>query len=104
MVYSGRERQIWILALRTRRRGSAWRRRPALFHDDPDRFARLAHPLVTELDAVPALVALGMKGISRMENETDPLAQFGLDAIDLRWTLKDIATKRSWMINKQHLA
>ena len=45
-----------------------------------------------------------MKGISRMENETDPLAQFGLDAIDLRWTLKDIATKRSWMINKQHLA
>ena len=56
------------------------------------------------MDAVPALVALGMKGISRMENETDPLAQFGLDAIDLRWTLKDIATKRSWMINKQHLA
>jgi hypothetical protein len=39
-----------------------------------------------------------------MENETDPLAQFGLDAIDLRWTLKDIATKRRWMINKQHLA
>ena len=39
-----------------------------------------------------------------MENETDPLAQFGLDAIDLRWTLKDIAAERSWMINKQHLA
>jgi hypothetical protein len=39
-----------------------------------------------------------------MESETDPLAQFGLDAIDLRWTLKDIATKRGWMINKQHLA
>jgi hypothetical protein len=39
-----------------------------------------------------------------MENETDPLAQFGLDAIDLRWTLKDIAAKRSGMINKQHLA
>ena len=39
-----------------------------------------------------------------MENETDPLAQFGLDAIDLRWTLKDIAAKRSHMINKQHLA
>jgi hypothetical protein len=29
-----------------------------------------------------------------MENETDPLAQFGLDAIDLRWTLEDIAAKR----------
>jgi hypothetical protein len=39
-----------------------------------------------------------------MEEETDPLAQLGLDAIDLRWTLKDIAAKRSWMINKQHLA
>jgi hypothetical protein len=23
-----------------------------------------------------------------MENETDPLAHFGWDAIDLRWTLK----------------
>jgi hypothetical protein len=26
-----------------------------------------------------------------METESDPLAHFGLDAIDLRWTLKDIA-------------
>jgi hypothetical protein len=39
-----------------------------------------------------------------MNNEADPLAQFGLDAIDLRWTLKDIAAKRSWMIDKTHLA
>ena len=39
-----------------------------------------------------------------MENGPDPLAQFGLDAIDLRWTLKDIAGKRPWFINKQHLA
>lgn len=39
-----------------------------------------------------------------MENETDPLAQFGLDAIDLRWTLMDIAAQRSRLINKQHLA
>ena len=38
-----------------------------------------------------------------MENAPDPLAQFGLDAIDLRWTLKDIAAKRAWIINKQHL-
>ena len=37
-----------------------------------------------------------------MENESDPLAKFGLDAIDLRWTLKDIAAKRAWLINKQH--
>jgi hypothetical protein len=39
-----------------------------------------------------------------MNNETDPLAKFGLDAIDLRWTLKDIASKRKSMINQAHLA
>ena len=39
-----------------------------------------------------------------MGNDPDPLAHFGLDAIDLRWTLKDIAAKRAPMINKQHLA
>jgi hypothetical protein len=39
-----------------------------------------------------------------MNNEADPLARFGWDAVDLRWTLKDIAAKRSWMINKDHLA
>jgi hypothetical protein len=39
-----------------------------------------------------------------MENEPDPLAKFGLDAIDLRWTLKDIAAKRAWIINKEHVA
>jgi hypothetical protein len=39
-----------------------------------------------------------------MNDEVDPLAQFGLDAIDLRWTLRDIAARRSWMINKEHLA
>ena len=36
-------------------------------------------------------------------NTEDPLAQFGLDAIDLRWTLKDIDSKRKWLINKDHL-
>ena len=41
---------------------------------------------------------------AQLENETDPLARFGLDAIDLRWTLKDIAAKRSLMVNQQHLA
>jgi len=35
--------------------------------------------------------------------KNDPLAQFGLDAIDLRWTLRDIASNRSWIINKDHL-
>ena len=40
-----------------------------------------------------------------MSSETnDPLAPFGLDAIDLRWTLKDIASKRKWIINKAHVA
>jgi len=41
---------------------------------------------------------------AQLENETDPLACFGMDAIDLRWTLKEIAGKRSSMVNKQHLA
>jgi len=40
----------------------------------------------------------------QLENGTDPLAEFGLDAIDLRWTLKDIGAGRSLMVNKQHLA
>jgi hypothetical protein len=39
-----------------------------------------------------------------MENDEDPLAQFGIDAIDLRWTLKDIAAKRSWIINEAHVS
>jgi hypothetical protein len=39
-----------------------------------------------------------------MENDEDPLAQFGFDAIDLRWTLKDIAAKRSWIINEAHVS
>jgi hypothetical protein len=33
----------------------------------------------------------------------DPLTQLGLDAIDLRWTLKDIGSNRTWLINKDHL-
>jgi hypothetical protein len=33
----------------------------------------------------------------------DPLAAFGLDAIDLRWTLKDIDSNRAWIINNEHL-
>jgi hypothetical protein len=33
----------------------------------------------------------------------DPLAQFGLDAIDLRWTLKDIGSRPTWLINEAHL-
>ena len=39
-----------------------------------------------------------------MENELDPLARFGLEAIDLRWTLKDIAGKRWQMVNQAQLA
>jgi len=39
-----------------------------------------------------------------MEDESDQLAQFGLEAIDLRWTLKDIAAERTLMTNQQHLA
>ena len=39
-----------------------------------------------------------------MKTDDDPLAQFGLDAIDLRRTLKDIAAKRSWIINEAHVS
>ncbi len=41
-----------------------------------------------------------------MEHENNPLSQFGLEAIDLRWTMKDIIAKR-WMVtplNPDHLA
>jgi hypothetical protein len=34
-----------------------------------------------------------------MQDNEDPLARFGLDAIELRWTLKDIAGKRWLMLN-----
>ena len=34
---------------------------------------------------------------------SDPLAQFGLDAIELRWTLRDIDSNRTWLIDKDHL-
>ena len=36
-------------------------------------------------------------------SKNDPLAQFGLDAIELRWTLKDIAASRIWLIRQDHL-
>jgi hypothetical protein len=39
-----------------------------------------------------------------MPANEDPLAQFGLDAVDLRWTMKDIAGKRWHMINHAHVA
>ena len=38
-----------------------------------------------------------------MQNDNDPLAKFGLDAIDLRWTMKDIAGKRWHMSNQAHV-
>jgi hypothetical protein len=41
-----------------------------------------------------------------VEDQNDPLAQFGLDAIELRWTLKDIIANR-WMLappDPDHLA
>jgi len=38
-----------------------------------------------------------------MENSKDPLAQFGLEAIDLRWTMKDIQGKRWLILNQSHV-
>jgi hypothetical protein len=39
-----------------------------------------------------------------MEDNEDPLARFGLDAIDLRWTMKDIAGKRWLILNQAHVS
>src|SRR6202040_4036323 len=41
---------------------------------------------------------------TRMEDNEDPLARFGLDAIDLRWTMKDIAAKRWFILNQAHVS
>ena len=41
-----------------------------------------------------------------MTDGIDPLSKLGLEAIDLRWTLKDIVAKR-WMlcpVNPEHLS
>lgn len=38
-----------------------------------------------------------------MSTKETPLQAFGLDAIDLRWTLKDVDAERKWMINKEHV-
>lgn len=38
-----------------------------------------------------------------MRAEDNLLGAFGLDAIDFRWTLKDIAAERNWIINRAHL-
>ena len=42
--------------------------------------------------------------MSETENKADSLAEFGLEAIDLKWTMKDIAAKRFRMINQRHAA
>jgi hypothetical protein len=57
----------------------------------------LPHGLII-CEAEPAAESCGMT-----DQQNDPLAQFGLDAIDLRWTLKDIDSKRTWLINQDHL-
>jgi hypothetical protein len=49
-------------------------------------------------EPAPAAESCGMT-----DQQDDPLAQFGLDAIDLRWTLRDIDSKRTLVINKDHL-
>jgi hypothetical protein len=64
--------------------------------------ARLAAESVADLSGVAASETRVTMEMSLETN--DPLARFGLDAIDLRWTLKDIASKRKWIINKAHVA
>ena len=45
-----------------------------------------------------------MQHLEQMVTETDPLAQFGIGCNRSQVDIKDIAAKRSWMINKDHLA
>jgi hypothetical protein len=54
-------------------------------------------------NAVETILRVQPKNVQPPEN---PLAKFGFEAIDLRWTLKDIMAKRWLMtpINPQHLA
>jgi hypothetical protein len=33
----------------------------------------------------------------------NPLPAFGLEVVDLRWTLKDIDSKRTFLITKDHI-
>jgi hypothetical protein len=47
---------------------------------------------------------IGAKVKITVKTDEDPLARFGLDAIDLRWTLKDLPAKRSWIINEAHVS
>ena len=39
-----------------------------------------------------------------MQNNEGPAGAIGLDAIDLRWTMKDIAGKRWFILNRAHVA
>jgi hypothetical protein len=39
-----------------------------------------------------------------MNKGADPLLHAGFDPYDLRWTLRDIAARRTWLINKEHQA
>src|SRR5882757_3380035 len=56
------------------------------------------------MELVPAPGVCLPKGDAQMQINEDPLARFGLDAIDLRWTMKDITGKRWHMINQVHFA
>jgi pyruvate/2-oxoglutarate dehydrogenase complex dihydrolipoamide acyltransferase (E2) component len=58
--------------------------------------------VIGTIDQVRPAYRAGVEG-EEMSNEADPLARFGLDAIDLRWTMKDIAAKRWPMLNQEHV-
>jgi hypothetical protein len=56
------------------------------------------------MELVPASGVCLPKMEHPMEDNEDPLARFGLDAIDLRWTMKDIAGKRWFILNQAHVS
>ena len=61
--------------------------------------------LGTVVGTIDQVLPAGRAGVEgeEMSNEADPLARFGLEAIDLRWTMKDIAAKRWLMLNQEHV-
>ena len=68
---------------------------------------RWKRPTISRWSTWSSSTALGSNQV-RQPCQTTKIPSPGSDStpstIDLRWTLKDIAGKRPWLINKEHLA